>query len=190
MNKLKLIFASGLAIMMTACSDDNKMKSFWEQCSADPTGCMAMYRNAANQAGTTAIIGPAAAAGLPQVAAANTTPVDGQVPNTTVLPASISKAEIEARAAQIKQALTKMNLEGSSSASSTVAASTSSTGEGSGFRTASAGGSSQAEIGVTRLPDHQEYEDESRQPASYSNQTGLFDTSESEPSSYSAGGTR
>lgn len=177
MNRMNVILLSALAVMMTACSDDQKMKSFWEQCSSDPTGCMALYRNAATQAGgSSAIVGAAAAAGLPQVAPAGSTPQTGQVPDTSVLPASVSQADVQKRAMQIQQALKQLDQEDSGGATFSPASASGSGG----------GGSSRVEIGVARLPESSSYTEPegTRQPASYFDrqEQGIFDSGDSAPS--------
>lgn len=84
-----LLLVLSVSMMQVACSDDQK------KCAKD-AACSNEYRTAAM-----AIAGSAAVAGLAQVAGVNDAIQKGQVPNTGVLPASITDAVIRARAAEV-----------------------------------------------------------------------------------------
>ena len=127
-----------LATLQVACGKDKKekaMEAFTQQCNTQ--ACIDMYKNAATN---TQIAGLANAQGLPQVAAPGATVLPGQVPSTTILPASVSAAQVSATTAKIQSQITALNAQqaASTSSSSMAPASVSS-------------GPSEVEIGVTRL---------------------------------------
>jgi|GEM_PF-6872092 len=161
------ILTSGLV----ACSDDKKVQSYYEKCKADTTGCAALYRNAVKVAGSAAV------AGLPQVAAAGSTPQKGQVPDTSTLPASVkvTEAQVQSTALQVQSAL-KQYESGNTSAIRT--ASVGSSAGSNSIRPASTISSSVigdygAEVGVTRLNDYGAEQPE-RTPSSYSAESAPF----------------
>ena len=128
-----------LATLQVACGKNKKEKAieaFTQQC-AGQQPCIDMYTRAATN---TQIAGLANTSGLPQVAAVGATVQPGQVPNTSVLPASITDAQVKSTAAKIQSQLQSLNAQANapSTAGPITAASVSSE-------------PTQVEVGVTRL---------------------------------------
>jgi hypothetical protein len=99
-----LLLISGLSVV--ACSD-KESQAFVDKCKKDEL-CVERYKQAA-----LAIAGTAAVSGLAQVADAGATTLTGQVPNVSVLPASVStavtNAQIQAQSQKIAQQLQQVN---------------------------------------------------------------------------------
>lgn len=170
--KMKDLILIGVIVFgLVACSDDNETQAYYEKCAADTTGCAALYRGAVNVAGTAAV------SGLPQVAAVGSTPQQGQVPDTSILPASVkvTDAQLQSTAIKIQSAL-KQYESGNTSAIRT--ASVGSSPSANSIRPASTISSSvisdySGEIGVTRLPDYGA-EELKRTPSSSGVQSATF----------------
>jgi hypothetical protein len=107
--KSKLLTASFLilAALQVACSDDDKGLTQAQLCAKDP----ACWQRYTSPQAVKAIAGPAATAGLPQVANAvqGTNVQPGQVPNPAVLPASISNQDLANYAKRVNNTIQAMN---------------------------------------------------------------------------------
>ncbi len=147
-SKYLMMIMLSLSVLQMACSDKKKVKDFWAECSKSQA-CLDQYRNAAK---AVAIGGPAAAAGLPQLANATQGLLPGQVPDPKLLPASISEQQIKAQAVKIEAALNELGGYSPKPAAPSGGAVTP-TSAGRTFASGG-GGPEQVEIGVTRLPDY------------------------------------
>jgi hypothetical protein len=107
--KSKLLTASILilAAMQVACSDDDKGLTQAQLCAKNP----ACWQRYTSPQAVKAIAGPAATAGLPQVADASqgTNVQPGQVPSTQIVPASVSNQDIATYANRVNTTLQAMS---------------------------------------------------------------------------------
>lgn len=153
--KSKLLTASILllAAMQVACSDDDKGLTQAQLCAKNPA-CWQRYT--APQA-VKAITGPAAVAGFTQVAAkeegTNLQKGDVRVPNTKIVPASISDQDIATYAKRVNTTLQAMSADPDfrlvNGSRTLLAADTKYVPN---YQPSSASSSSAAEITVARLP--------------------------------------
>lgn len=138
-----------LAQMQLACSDGDKEKAV-KYCSENSEDCVNKYYQ---------IAGAAAAKGESQVAEADSTVEEGQVPSVEILPASVTSSVTTDQIKKIaSENAEKLRLfaegeDGSFSVSSLAGAKSSSD---SSFKPSSvSSGDNKVEIGVARLPEYQ-----------------------------------
>lgn len=148
-NSLTIALLLGVVLSQVACSDKEKSEAV-AYCQNNSKECAEKYIQ---------IAGGAAATGTSQVAASGDTVSEGQVPSTSILPASVTKEQIEAKAAEV-QAKLKAYEEGDDvTTSSTVTtgtvvrAATTTTNSLQPSSVSTSGGAISVEIGVTRLAD-------------------------------------
>ncbi len=156
-SQLLTILVLAAAAMQVACSDDPKMLTQAQRCAQDPI-CVQKATSAANLAKLT---GPAAAAGVPQVAPTGTTPVagDARVPSLATQPASISNADLQKHAAQINATMAAMSVDPDYATTNGVHTLMPASSAPSSSSAAS------AEITVARLPEARLEPVQQRQPA-------------------------
>lgn len=145
--RIVTMLLSVAALFQVACGGKKKnaaLAAFQQQCNTQ--ACIDMYTNAAKNAG---IVGPAAAASLPQVAAIGAPVLPGQVTNTKLLPASVSDTQVAAQQAKITS-----QLQAIVAAQPTTTTTPTATTNQTAMQPASTGGMSAASvsIGVTRMP--------------------------------------
>lgn len=103
-----MLLAATLQVACGGGSDDgaqpSSASSIQEICKGD-AACLAALTNPGSS--PAAVTGLAASMGLPQVSAAGTTPVSGQV--SGAVPASVSSSQIEAQRAKIANAMKAMS---------------------------------------------------------------------------------
>ena len=146
--KIGTTLLSLAALMQVACGGKSKkdyVAAFTQQCNTQ--ACIDMYTNAAKNAG---VVGPAAAAALPQVAAVGAPTLPGQVTNTSILPASVSDKDVAAQQAKIVSQLQAIVASDAAPVSKPAANNMSVASVGGG--SSAGGGSAAASVGVTRLP--------------------------------------
>lgn len=156
--QIKFAAVLSLVALQVACGKSKKEKEAMLTEHCDTQACVDMYKNAAKNAG---IVGIPAAVGKPQIATPGAPVLPGQVPETAILPASVSDAEIASKQAKIKSALLAINPPAAAPVTST-----------SNLAPASvANVPNAATISVSRLPASQSSEiaPASQQPATFSN---------------------
>ena len=142
----KVLFTTLLcatALAQVACSKDEKEAAL-KYCEENNEDCVRRYYQAA---------GAAAAESKPQVADKDATVIEeGQVPSTEILPASITDAQIKAKAEEVSTALNSIG--GSVTTTSTSAAPASVSAPA--LRTTASSAAAPLEVGVVRLFDDEE----------------------------------